>query len=189
MCRVLHCLEGVHPSQSGTLLILLIPRLLGHPQLAPARLAGTLACRRAELLLTLSADEVAAQLSEADLKKIMDILHSTSLARKLVSASNQKNRKFNFIQYSIRKTYFIPHCYYQHCHYCHCHPHCSEQQPPLPQSLEPILPPPPYLSIFTALYKGSKYTQIRKQEVYDFNSSLKILNVMKIMEIAQKNKV
>ncbi|KDR16213.1 huntingtin [Zootermopsis nevadensis] len=82
VCRVLHCLEGVHPSQSGTLLILLIPRLLGHPQLAPARLAGTLACRRAELLLTLSADEVAAQLSEADLKKIMDILHSTSLARK-----------------------------------------------------------------------------------------------------------
>lgn len=82
VCRVLRCLEGVHPSQSGALLILLIPRLLGLPHLAPTRLAGTLACRRAELLLTLPTDEVAAQLTEADLRKLMDILYSTSLAKK-----------------------------------------------------------------------------------------------------------
>jgi huntingtin len=82
VCRVLRCLEGVHPSQSGALLILLIPRLLGLPHLALARLAGKLACRRAELLLTLPSEEVATQLTEADLRKLMDILHSTSLARK-----------------------------------------------------------------------------------------------------------
>lgn len=87
----MHCLEGVHPSQSGALLMLLIPRFLGHPLLAPARLAGTLACRRAELLLTLPADEVAAQLTETDLRKLMDILCATSLARKWVTVTNQQN--------------------------------------------------------------------------------------------------
>lgn len=95
VCRVLRCLEGVHPSQSGALLILLIPRLLGLPHLALARLAGKLACRRAELLLTLSTDEVASQLTEADLRRLMDILHSTSLARKWVSPSNQKQGNSN----------------------------------------------------------------------------------------------
>jgi hypothetical protein len=34
------------------------------------------------LLLTLPTDEVAAQLTEADLRKLMDILYSTSLAKK-----------------------------------------------------------------------------------------------------------
>ncbi|KAJ9589854.1 hypothetical protein L9F63_017009 [Diploptera punctata] len=82
VCRVLRCLEGVHPSQSGALLILLIPRLLGYPQLAPARLAGTLACRRAELLLTLPPAEVTAQLSEADLKKLMDLLLTSALSKR-----------------------------------------------------------------------------------------------------------
>lgn len=90
----MHCLEGVHPSQSGALLILLIPRFLGHPLLAPARLAGTLACRRAELLLTLPADEVAAQLTETDLRKLMDILRATSLARKWVTATNEQKLIF-----------------------------------------------------------------------------------------------
>lgn len=90
----MHCLEGVHPSQSGALLILLIPRFLGHPLLAPARLASALACRRAELLLTLPADEVAAQLTETDLRKLMDILRTTSLARKWVTATNQEKLIF-----------------------------------------------------------------------------------------------
>ncbi|PSN49021.1 Huntingtin [Blattella germanica] len=92
VCRVLHCLEGVHLSQSGALLILLISRLLGYPQLAPARLAGTLACRRAELLLTLSLEEVKTQLTEADLIKLRDILLSSSLSQKHNGLMNLLNK-------------------------------------------------------------------------------------------------
>ncbi|XP_069698723.1 huntingtin isoform X2 [Periplaneta americana] len=77
VCRMLRCLEGVHPSQSGALLLLLVPRLLGHPHLAPARLAGSLACRRAEMLLTLPPHEVTAQLAEADLRRLADAVRCT----------------------------------------------------------------------------------------------------------------
>nr|CAD7591330.1 unnamed protein product [Timema genevievae] len=82
VCRLLRCLEGVHPSQSGALLMLLVPRLLGSPQLAPARLAGALACRRAELLLTLSEEEVHSQLTRADLDKVLESLHGSGLTNK-----------------------------------------------------------------------------------------------------------
>nr|CAD7441339.1 unnamed protein product [Timema bartmani] len=82
VCRLLRCLEGVHPSQSGALLMLLVPRLLGSPQLAPARLAGALACRRAELLLTLSEEEVHSQLTKADLDKVLESLHGSGLTNK-----------------------------------------------------------------------------------------------------------
>ncbi|XP_066998979.2 huntingtin [Anabrus simplex] len=80
--RLLRCLEGVHPSQSGVLLMLLVPRFVAHPQLAPARLAAALACRRAEMLLTLSHDEVASQLSKEDLQALMTSLQTAHLTKK-----------------------------------------------------------------------------------------------------------
>lgn len=65
------CLEGVHPTQSGALLQLLVSRLLNLPQLALARQASTLACKRAEMLLTASSDEVESQLSKTELQALL----------------------------------------------------------------------------------------------------------------------
>nr|CAD7204344.1 unnamed protein product [Timema douglasi] len=92
VCRLLRCLEGVHPSQSGALLMLLVPRLLGSPQLAPARQAGALACRRAELLLTLSEEEVHSQLTRADLDKVLESLHGSGLTNNLLVATKYNAR-------------------------------------------------------------------------------------------------
>ena len=49
--RTLKCLEAIHPSQSGALLILLIDKFLHTHHLSVARLCDTIACRRLELLL------------------------------------------------------------------------------------------------------------------------------------------
>ena len=65
------CLEGVHPCQSGALLQLLASRLLGLPQVALARQAGAVACKRVEMLLTAAPQEVLDQLSEKDLQALL----------------------------------------------------------------------------------------------------------------------
>ncbi|XP_063237175.1 huntingtin isoform X2 [Bacillus rossius redtenbacheri] len=97
VCRMLRCLEGVHPAQSGAVLLLLVPRMLARRQLAPARLAGALACRRAELLLTMGVAEVATQLARQDLRGILVALASTGLASKhngLMSLLNKLGSQF-----------------------------------------------------------------------------------------------
>lgn len=65
------CLEGVHPTQSGALIQLLVSRLLNLPQLALARQASALACKRAEMLLTAPPGEVVTQLSATELQTLI----------------------------------------------------------------------------------------------------------------------
>ncbi|XP_012141248.1 huntingtin isoform X2 [Megachile rotundata] len=90
--RLLQCIEGAHHSQSGTVLLTLIPRLLSTRYLALSRMAAKIASRRVEILLTTSVEDVTKQLSKEDFTKIMDILQSTKLAKKhggLVSLLNK----------------------------------------------------------------------------------------------------
>ncbi|XP_011641684.1 huntingtin isoform X2 [Pogonomyrmex barbatus] len=90
--RLLQCIEGAHHSQSGAVIMTLIPRLLSTKYLALSRMAAKIASRRVEILLTTNADDVIGQLSKEDIVKIMDVLQTTKLARKhggLVSLLNK----------------------------------------------------------------------------------------------------
>lgn len=49
--KILQCLEGIHLSQSGSLLMLYVDKLLNTPFRVLARMVDTLACRRVEMLL------------------------------------------------------------------------------------------------------------------------------------------
>lgn len=49
--KTLQCLEGIHLSQSGSLLVLYVDKLLNTPFRVLARMVDTLACRRVEMLL------------------------------------------------------------------------------------------------------------------------------------------
>ncbi len=49
--KTLQCLEGIHLSQSGSLLMLYVDKLLTTPFRVLARMVDTLACRRVEMLL------------------------------------------------------------------------------------------------------------------------------------------
>ncbi|OAD60204.1 Huntingtin [Eufriesea mexicana] len=90
--RILQCIEGAHHSQSGAVLLTLIPRLLSTKYLALSRMAAKIASRRVEILLTMSATDVSKQLSKDDFIKIMETLQLTKLAKKhggLVSLLNK----------------------------------------------------------------------------------------------------
>ncbi|XP_029667120.1 huntingtin isoform X1 [Formica exsecta] len=90
--RLLQCIEGAHHSQSGAVILTLIPRLLSTKYLALSRMAAKIASRRVEILLTTGAEDAIDQLSKDDLVKIMDTLQTTKLARKhggLVSLLNK----------------------------------------------------------------------------------------------------
>ncbi|XP_012536228.1 huntingtin [Monomorium pharaonis] len=90
--RLLQCIEGAHHSQSGAVIMTLIPRLLSTKYLALSRMAAKIASRRVEILLTTSAEDVKDQVSKDDVMKIMDVLQITKLARKhggLVSLLNK----------------------------------------------------------------------------------------------------
>ncbi|CAK9812056.1 Htt [Anthophora plagiata] len=90
--RLFQCIEGAHHSQSGAVLMTLIPRLLSTKYLALSRMAAKIASRRVEILLATPAADVTRQLSKEDFSKIMEILQSTKLAKKhggLVSLLNK----------------------------------------------------------------------------------------------------
>ncbi|XP_046737508.1 huntingtin isoform X1 [Diprion similis] len=90
--RLLQCLEGTHQSQSGALILAMVPRLLTSKYLALCRLAAKIASRRAEILLTLSTEDIKTQLPRDDFMEMMNILLSTRLAKKyggLVSLLNK----------------------------------------------------------------------------------------------------
>ncbi|XP_076681503.1 huntingtin isoform X2 [Andrena cerasifolii] len=90
--RLLQCIEGAHHSQSGAVLLTLIPRLLSTKYLALSRMAAKIASRRVEILLTTSVPDVIKQLSKEDFAKMMETLRSTKLAKKhggLVSLLNK----------------------------------------------------------------------------------------------------
>ncbi|XP_017892227.1 huntingtin isoform X3 [Ceratina calcarata] len=90
--RLLQCIEGAHHSQSGAVLVTLIPRLLSTKHLALSRMAAKIASRRVEILLATTAADVTKQLSKDDFGKIMESLQTCKLAKKhggLVSLLNK----------------------------------------------------------------------------------------------------
>ncbi|XP_021116025.1 huntingtin isoform X3 [Heterocephalus glaber] len=80
--KTLQCLEGIHLSQSGTVLTLYVDRLLGTPFRALARRVDTLACRRVEMLLAANLQSSTAQLPAEELNRIQEHLQSSGLAQR-----------------------------------------------------------------------------------------------------------
>lgn len=94
--RLLQCLEGTHHSQSGALILAMVPRLLTSKHLALCRLAAKIASRRAEILLTLNPEDLKTQLPRDDFIEMMNTLFSTKLAKKhsgLVTLLNKLGTK------------------------------------------------------------------------------------------------
>lgn len=90
--RLLQCLEGTHQSQSGALILAMVPRLLTSKHLALCRLAAKIASRRAEILLTLNSEDIKMQLPRDDFMEMMNTLFLTKLAKKhggLISLLNK----------------------------------------------------------------------------------------------------
>lgn len=80
--KLLKCVESCHPTQSGALLLLLIPQFLTCRQLALSRYASTLASRATELLLTMTLEEVNTHLAKDDLVLIINNLIEAKLVKR-----------------------------------------------------------------------------------------------------------
>ncbi|CAI5783568.1 huntingtin isoform X1 [Podarcis lilfordi] len=78
--KTLQCLEGIHLSQSGAVLILYVDKLLRTPFRVLARMVDTLACRRVEMLLAATVQNSTAQLPVEELDRIQEYLQNTGLA-------------------------------------------------------------------------------------------------------------
>ncbi|XP_064440241.1 huntingtin isoform X5 [Mirounga angustirostris] len=80
--KTLQCLEGIHLSQSGAVLILYVDKLLCTPFRVLARMVDTLACRRVEMLLAANLQSSTAQLPVEELSRIQEYLQSSGLAHR-----------------------------------------------------------------------------------------------------------
>uniref|UniRef100_A0AAV2LJ79 Huntingtin n=1 Tax=Knipowitschia caucasica TaxID=637954 RepID=A0AAV2LJ79_KNICA len=80
--KTLQCLEGIHLSQSGSLLMLYVDKLLSTPFRVLARMVDTLACRRVEMLLAETLQNSVAQLPVEELNRIQVYLQSSGLAQR-----------------------------------------------------------------------------------------------------------
>uniref|UniRef100_A0AAY4AQL9 Huntingtin n=1 Tax=Denticeps clupeoides TaxID=299321 RepID=A0AAY4AQL9_9TELE len=80
--KTLQCLEGMHLSQSGALLMLYVDKLLNTPFRVLARMVDTLACRRVEMLLAETLQNSIAQLPLEELDRIQQYLQSSGLAQR-----------------------------------------------------------------------------------------------------------
>ncbi|KAJ8416476.1 hypothetical protein AAFF_G00357640 [Aldrovandia affinis] len=80
--KTLQCLEGIHLSQSGALLILYVDKLINTPFRVLARMVDTLACRRVEMLLAETLQNSIAQLPVDELDRIQEYLQSSGLAQR-----------------------------------------------------------------------------------------------------------
>uniref|UniRef100_A0AAQ5Z840 Huntingtin n=1 Tax=Amphiprion ocellaris TaxID=80972 RepID=A0AAQ5Z840_AMPOC len=80
--KTLQCLEGIHLSQSGSLLMLYVDKLLSTPFRVLARMVDTLACRRVEMLLAETLQNSIAQLPLEELDRIQEYLQSSGLAQR-----------------------------------------------------------------------------------------------------------
>uniref|UniRef100_A0A7N9AWD1 Huntingtin n=1 Tax=Mastacembelus armatus TaxID=205130 RepID=A0A7N9AWD1_9TELE len=78
--KTLQCLEGIHLSQSGSLLMLYVDKLLSTPFRVLARMVDTLACRRVEMLLAETLQNSIAQLPVEELDRIQEYLQTSGLA-------------------------------------------------------------------------------------------------------------
>ncbi|XP_070613102.1 huntingtin isoform X1 [Erythrolamprus reginae] len=80
--KTLQCLEGIHLSQSGAVLVLYVDKLLSTPFRVLAHMVDTLACRRVEMLLAASVQNSTAQLPVEELDRIQEHLQNTGLAHR-----------------------------------------------------------------------------------------------------------
>ncbi|XP_053477902.1 huntingtin isoform X2 [Ictalurus furcatus] len=80
--KTLQCLEGIHLSQSGALLMLYVDKLLSTPFRVLARMVDTLACRRVEMLLAETLQNSIAQLPVEELDRIQQYLQTSGLAQR-----------------------------------------------------------------------------------------------------------
>ncbi|XP_035515683.1 huntingtin isoform X4 [Morone saxatilis] len=80
--KTLQCLEGIHLSQSGSLLMLYVDKLLNTPFRVLARMVDTLACRRVEMLLAETLQNSIAQLPVEELDRIQEYLQTSGLAQR-----------------------------------------------------------------------------------------------------------
>ncbi|XP_037546596.1 huntingtin, partial [Nematolebias whitei] len=80
--KTLQCLEGIHLSQSGSLLMLYVDKLLNTPFRVLARMVDTLACRRVEMLLAETLQNSKAQLPVEELERIQEYLQTSGLAQR-----------------------------------------------------------------------------------------------------------
>ncbi|KAG7222921.1 hypothetical protein INR49_015948 [Caranx melampygus] len=80
--KILQCLEGIHLSQSGSLLMLYVDKLLNTPFRVLARMVDTLACRRVEMLLAETLQNSIAQLPVEELDRIQEYLQTSGLAQR-----------------------------------------------------------------------------------------------------------
>ncbi|TSK22541.1 Huntingtin [Bagarius yarrelli] len=80
--KTLQCLEGIHLSQSGALLMLYVDKLLNTPFRVLARMVDTLACRRVEMLLAETLQNSIAQLPVEELDRIQQYLQTGGLAQR-----------------------------------------------------------------------------------------------------------
>ncbi|KAM4051263.1 huntingtin isoform 3-T3 [Anomaloglossus baeobatrachus] len=80
--KTLQCLEGIHLSQSGAVLLLYIDKLLCTPFRVLARMVDTLACRRVEMLLAATPQNSVCQLPIDELDKMQEYLQSSGLAQR-----------------------------------------------------------------------------------------------------------
>ncbi|KAM3623028.1 uncharacterized protein V6R79_006105 [Siganus canaliculatus] len=80
--KTLQCLEGIHLSQSGSLLMLYVDKLLSTPFRVLARMVDTLACRRVEMLLAETLQNSVAQLPVEELDRIQEYLQTSGLAQR-----------------------------------------------------------------------------------------------------------
>ncbi|XP_019381604.1 PREDICTED: huntingtin isoform X1 [Gavialis gangeticus] len=77
--KTLQCLEGIHLSQSGAVLMLYVDKLLCTPFRVLARMVDTLACRRVEMLLAATLQNSVAQLPVEELDRIQEYLQNSGL--------------------------------------------------------------------------------------------------------------
>ncbi|XP_036790014.1 huntingtin isoform X3 [Oncorhynchus mykiss] len=80
--KTLQCLEGIHLSQSGSLLMLYVDKLLNTPFRVLARMVDTLACRRVEMLLAETLQNSLVQLPVEELDRIQEYLQISGLAQR-----------------------------------------------------------------------------------------------------------
>ncbi|XP_044273862.1 huntingtin isoform X3 [Varanus komodoensis] len=80
--KTLQCLEGIHLSQSGAVLMLYVDKLLYTPFRVLARMIDTLACCRVEMLLAATVQNSIAQLPVEELDRIQEYLLTTGLAHR-----------------------------------------------------------------------------------------------------------
>ncbi|KAG8453434.1 hypothetical protein GDO86_000166 [Hymenochirus boettgeri] len=80
--KTLQCLEGIHLSQSGAVLMLYIDKLLCTPFRVLARMVDTLACRRVEMLLAANTQNSISQVPVEELDRMQEYLQSSGLAQR-----------------------------------------------------------------------------------------------------------